>query len=307
MTPANPLDASVADQRKDFLLRYDELTWKEKVSPPKNTLQIFITDKCNLHCPECFYGKWLGTSEMPLGEYEKLVLRHKDAIQKVILLGGEPTLHRKLPQMIEFNAGLGLETTVYTNGVNLKILEELMTNDDLRKMTSIRIGVHGLNVSEKPLVKVPKTDLPVSIVYMLAAYNRKELIDAAAFAEREFNCRAFYISSIREIEKTGSFWFDTENTLPMQTYAETVQEFVENYKGKIPELHLATRGVLVTKEQDFTSVTKCRFGSILGDGSKVIAPLDISINKTSPELTFDSQKCSRHHKCVLQKIVLQKI
>ncbi len=307
MTPAIPLDASAIEQRKDFLLQYDESVWKERVSRPKNTLQIFVTDKCNLRCPECFYGQWLGTSEMPLEEYEKHVLDYKNLIQKVILLGGEPTLHKKLPQMVEFNAGLGLETTVYTNGANLKILNGIMSDPAMKNMVAIRIGVHGLTVSEKPLLKVPETNLPVSIVYTLAAYNHHELIDTASLAERNFDCHAFYISSIREIEKTGSFWLDTENTLPMPIYAQAIQDFVANYKGNIPELHLSTRGVLVTKKQDFTSVTRCRFGSILRDGSKITAPLDISLNRTAPQLAFDEQKCSRHHKCVLQKIVLQRI
>ncbi|MDP4038641.1 MAG: radical SAM protein [bacterium] len=296
-----------SDIRADFLLHYDKSRWKEVVSEPENTLQVFITDRCNLRCPECFYGQWLSTAEMSLEEYKQHVLKYSSQANKVTLLGGEPTLHRKLVEIVEFNASLGLKTTCYTNGIRTKRLEAVMQKPEMAKLTSIRIGIHGLTLSEKPLRDVPKTDIPVTIVYMLAEYNKHELMDAVNFAENNFNCAGFFISSLREIEKTGDYWVDTPRTVPINQYAHIVQSFVDHYNGDVQKLHLSTRGVLVTENQDFMGVTKCRFGSILGDGSKVIAPLDISINRTSPELTFDQQQCVRHHKCVLQKIILERI
>lgn len=301
----NNLDPN--DVRKDFLLEYDDSRWREVVVEPENTLQIFITDRCNLRCPECFYGQWLGSFEMDLETYQAHVLKYADQIKKITLLGGEPTLHKRLAEIIRWNASLGLKTTVYTNGVRIDRLKEVFEDPALAKMVSIRIGVHGLTLSDKPLEGVPKTELPVTVVYMVAEYNKHELMAAASFAEENFNCQGFFISSIREIEKTGDYWEDTAKTVPINEYARAVQEFVRDYRGNIPKLHLSTRGVIVTARQDFTKVTRCRFGSILRDGSKIIAPFDISINRTSPELTFDKQECLRHTKCVLQKVVLERI
>ncbi len=295
------------DVRKNVLLRYDEKRWRESVVEPENTLQIFITDRCNLRCPECFYGQWLGAFEMDLETYKAHVLKYAGQVKKITLLGGEPTLHKKLAEIVRFNAGLGFKTTVYTNGVRIDRLNEICANPDLAEMVSIRIGVHGLTISEKPLREVPKTDLPVTVVYMAAEYNKHEIMAAAHFAEENFNCQGFFISSIREIEKTGDYWLDTPKTIPISNYAGIVQGFVSHYRGGIPKLHLSTRGVIVTGQQDFSKVTRCRFGSILRDGSKIVAPFDISINRASPELAFDKQECLRHTKCVLQKIVLQRI
>ncbi len=293
--------------RENFLLRYDEEKWREEAVDPENTLQIFITDKCNLRCPECFYGQWLGSYEMDLETYKAHVLNYVGQIKKITLLGGEPTLHKQLADIVRFNASMGFKTTVYTNGIRIDRLDEVFADPALAGMVSIRIGVHGLTISDKPLRDVPKTKLPVTVVYMVAEYNKHELMAAARFAEENFNCQGFFISSIREIEKTGSYWLDTAKTIPISNYARIVQAFVDNYHGSIPKLHLSTRGVIITAKQDFSKVTRCRFGSILRDGSKIIAPFDISINRTSPELAFDKQECLRHSKCVLQKVVLQRI
>jgi hypothetical protein len=290
--------------RADIPLSYDETRWKERIACPQNTLQIFVTDKCNLRCPECFYGQFLGTQEIPFAEYQQHILKYKDQVSKVILLGGEPTLHRDLLRMIDFNIAQGLKTTIYTNGHRLKALEAPLRDPVYANAVSIRIGVHGLNVSEKPLNQVKRTELPVTIVYMLARYNVDELMPAAQMAEKDFNCKEFYVSSIREIEKSGGYWEDTDRTIPIPEYAQLVQQFVNDYAGGLRRLHLATRGVLVTKKQDFTGVTTCRFGTILRDGGKIISPFDISVNKRSEDLSFATQPCSRHHKCVLQKIVL---
>jgi len=295
------------NQRKDVLLKYDETRWREKVIIPQNSLQLFITDKCNLRCPECFYGSNLGKLQMSLVDYKRYVIRYKDCVTKVILLGGEPTLHKKLPEMIVFNAELGLKTTLYTNGIRLVRIEELMRDPEMRKWLTIRIGVHGLTVSEKKLNKIVRTDLPVTIVYMLATYNKHEMMSAAEYAEKNFNCEGFFLSSIREMDITGDYWLDTERTIPIQKYARIVQSFVNEYRGNISTLHISTRGVLVTSVQDFTNVKKCRIGSILRDGTRILSPFDISLMKNVSRLTFNTQQCSRHHKCVLQKIVLERI
>ena len=295
------------DAKKDFLLSYDEMSWRERVVIPQNSLQLFITDECNLRCPECFYGGNLGKLQMSLEDYKSYVQKYKDYVMKIILLGGEPTLHKNLSEMIVFNAELGLKTTLYTNGFQLAKIEELMRDSEMNKWLTIRIGVHGLTVSEKKLTNVARTDIPITIVYMLARYNAHELMDATEYAEKNFNCKEFFISSIREIDMTGDYWLDTERTIPIQEYAHIVQCFVDEYRGNISILHISTRGVLVTNKQDFTSVTRCRIGSILRNGMCILSPLDIALMKSASELIFDLQSCFRYHKCVLQKIVLEKV
>lgn len=280
-------------------LRYDETLWEEVAVKPVSTLQLFITNRCNLRCRACFYAKQLGKEEMSMEEYERHIFSAIDSIDKAILLGGEPTLHNSLEEMLRINHNLGLRTTVYTNGAQLKRLEGI----NLRG-TQLRIGVHSAISGEKPLSKVERTSLPVTVVYMLDPSNVGELTDAAKMAESDFNCNRFYVSSIRDISRTGSYWLDSDATITLEKYAEVVQGFVNTYKGKM-ELHIAKRGVLEGKYfREKTST--CRFGNVFPDGRKIICPLDISLGRYSGKLAFGKRQCNKNDSCLLTKIVLRR-
>lgn len=285
--------------RQQFLT-YDKTKWKEFIPRPVNTLQVFITNKCNMRCKACFYAHNLGEKELTLKNYKQLLLKYKPIIKKVILLGGEPTLYKNLNKVIMFNTKLGLRTTVYTNGANLKILKNVNPSQ-----TTIRIGVYGAELTEKPLEDVPYIPFPVTIVYMLRKDNVKELMKTAEMAEQRFNCQKFYISSIRDITMTHDYWRDTKETLPLNKYYQVVQKFIKNYDGNIKEIHIAKRGIIKTEVN--TLVNKCRFGNIFPDMKKIICPLDISKQIYTKELSFGERFCNKNRECILQKIILKRI
>lgn len=281
-------------------LDYDKKKWKEATPEPVNTLQVFITNKCNMRCKACFYAHNLGKKELSFKNYKKILLKYSNNIKKVVILGGEPTLYKNLNKVIDFNTSLGLRTTIYTNGVNLKILK----NANLSK-TTIRIGVYGAELSEKPLEDVPYVPFPVTIVYMLRKDNVKELMKTAEMAEERFNCQKFYISSIRDITMTHDYWKDTKETLPLNEYYKVIQKFLKNYNGNIKEIHIAKRGVITTNNT--SSVNKCRFGNIFPDTRKIICPLDISKQLYTKEFQFNKRFCNKNKECILQKIILKRV
>lgn len=126
----------------------------------------------------------------------------------------------------------------------------------------------------------------------------------AMMAEKKFDCQGFYISSIRDIAVTQDYWKDTKETLNLEGYFKAVQNFVKNYNGRIPRLHIARRGIIIGNKQ---KVTKCRFGNIFPDNKKIICPLDISKKLYSKELMFNKRPCNKNKECILQKIVLEKV
>ena len=287
----------------EFQLNYDKSKWREIIKRPVKTLQVFITNQCNKRCAGCFYQDNLGKGEISLEEYRHLLEKYSKGIDRLTLLGGEPTLHRDLFHMIEFNQDLGLKTTIYTNGFNLKALENINLRD-----VDIRLGVLGLFHGEKKLSEIGKTSIPITIVYMLRKNNIDELMQAAAYAEQNFNCQGFYISSIRDIHATKSYWKDTEDTLELEAYARVVQDFVKNYEGDIKRMHLARRGILTTENiPNYPKIDSCRFLNIFPDQKKIICPFDISLEIYSDDYEFNTRKCNKNPECLLQKIVLEKI
>jgi MoaA/NifB/PqqE/SkfB family radical SAM enzyme len=287
---------------KPRILNYDPQKWEEIKPLPVNTLQIFITNKCNLRCNSCFYEHQLNNSEISFDEYKKIVFAYKPSIEKVVLMGGEPTLHNDINRMIAFNTFVGLKTTIYTNGLNLSVLEKASL---LR--TSIRIGIYGATKTEKPLNKVKNTDLPVTIIYMLRNDNVDEILRTAETAEKRFNCKGFYISSIRDIRQTNDYWKDTEETLPLDEYYEVVQEFINFYNGNIPYIHISRRGIIKPTKPSNEPIAQCRFGNIFPENKKIICPLDISKESYVDELNFNKRNCNKCDECLLQKIILRNI
>lgn len=285
-------------ERKIHRLIYDRQKWEEKIAEPLMTLQLFITDRCNLRCRGCFYARRLGRMEMTFDDYRRHVLGHLPlGVKKIILLGGEPTLHADICRMLDFNRARGLKTTIYTNGFGLEKLE----GTDLSRC-EVRIGVYGHQNSERPLVKIWKPDFPVTFVYMLRRNNVDELMSAARAMEEKFGGKKLFISCIRDILKTQDYWKDTAETLPLDEYFAVVQDFVLKYGGRM-EIHIARRGVIETDVAQ-EPVRHCRFGNIFPDGQKIICPFDISRGITADKLRFGAKPCNKNRECLLRKIVL---
>ena len=87
-----------------------------------NTLQMFITNICTMKCKGCFARNIMSddVDVMPIDEYitaiDSLLMKGGE---KVNLLGGEPTLHPLLKDIIQINKDAKLRTTIYTNGGNM--------------------------------------------------------------------------------------------------------------------------------------------------------------------------------------------
>jgi len=176
-----------------MILKYDKTKWVEVHSAPVNTLQMFITDRCNMRCPGCFYQHRLGKSAMSMEQYQGTVEDHLGDIGKVIILGGEPTLHPDLGKMIDLNNRYGLRTTIYTNACKLYKL----SGTDLSR-TSIRIDIKDYQSVEVPAAYA---GLPVILVFMLRSDNTHLLMPFAEKIEH-LGFKKMFISGIRDIHET---------------------------------------------------------------------------------------------------------
>ncbi len=296
------------NKKQKLFLKYDKNKWNEIFVDPKPTLQLFITNKCNKRCSGCFYQDYLDSnSEMNFTDYKTKIAEHP-FIKKIILLGGEPTMHSELEKILNYNNEQNLKTTIYTNGFNLKKLENM--NEEELKNIDLRIGVLGLKGHEKSLSEI-STNLPATIVYMLRKNNLDQLLQTMEFAEKNFNCNNFYISSIRDIAVTKDFWADTKETISMEEYADFVQTSLDKYEGNIKRLHIARRGILTTDQiEKYAEIRSCRFLNIFPNNKKTICPLDISLNiKENIDEKFHgfyARPCNKNYECIMQKIVLEK-
>lgn len=100
--------------------------------PGKIACTVF-TGGCNMRCPYCHNGSLaLGQGEMNISAEELLAFlgSRVGRLDGVCISGGEPTLHRDLPELIREIKALGFKVKLDTNGTNPEMLLSLI-NDGL--------------------------------------------------------------------------------------------------------------------------------------------------------------------------------
>ena len=114
------------------------------------TVNWHFIDQCNMKCRFCFADKSCKKSQ---NSY-RVVLDHCQAFDRINFVGGEPTIDPNFFDMVEYAQGLGLKTSLVTNGFfavrNPKIFESCFSKmstvglsiDSLIHDTNIKIGRH---------------------------------------------------------------------------------------------------------------------------------------------------------------------
>lgn len=293
----------------------------------RNTLQVFITNKCNLNCDGCFSRKIKSPTDfMSATEYSNAI---KDFVLKegeqVNILGGEPLLHNFLKNFIAINMSYGLKTTVYSNGTLLhadkkyKTISTLLeTEGGIKKYMSsdskyspyakYRISLYGKEGGYKDIKSIchlAGTYIPIDICFMVSKKTTvEELVDTANIIEKEFNCKVFFISSIRELDnEKQDFFEDTSITMPVIDYKNLVHDFLNKYKGNM-EIHISKRGVF----ESTTSIAcnKCRFANYFIGGKIIQCPYDTVNLKYQDDYDFGSRFCQHNNSCLMSKIILKR-
>lgn len=112
------------------------------IQPRPRRITIAITAHCNLRCIGCRYGRdFMVGKQLTLGEVRDLLDDARAAgVELVRLYGGEPLLHRDLPEMVRHSVRLGLATYITTNGLLLRQKIDALYDAGLRNIT---IGFYG--------------------------------------------------------------------------------------------------------------------------------------------------------------------
>lgn len=90
---------------------------------------IAITTYCNLHCPYCFANEMIETEQknnIEISRFKEIVnwlTNNPTPIGRIGIIGGEPTLHPKFNEILEYLEKISLEKNIpsilFTNGIYL--------------------------------------------------------------------------------------------------------------------------------------------------------------------------------------------
>ena len=269
----------------------------------RNTLQVFITNRCNLSCKGCFARFVMneGSSDISLEEYRNAVSEFlKKGGEQINLLGGEPLLHPDLRDIVDINRKLRIKTTIYTNGSFL-----CNYNKQDFKDIKLRVSLYCKNGSIKSVDSLPKTDMPIEVCYMVSKKTiLKGLLDSANHIEENYNCNVFFISSIRELNNKRQEFFDnTDLTMNLLKYKEIIHKFLQSYEGDM-EIHISKRGVFESTKT--LAEHKCRFANYFVGRRIIQCPYDVVSLKFQGDYQFNQRNCRQNNTCLMSKIILKR-
>lgn len=109
-----------------------------------NTLNIYITNACNLRCQHCFVNAGIPLrNELSLDEWEKVLETFRAAGGKAVTItGGEPAIRHDLPIIVKKAANIGLNVTILTNGI---LWNELLIKSIAPFVSEVQISLDGVD------------------------------------------------------------------------------------------------------------------------------------------------------------------
>jgi MoaA/NifB/PqqE/SkfB family radical SAM enzyme len=270
----------------------------------RNTLQVFITNVCNMRCDGCFARKVMADSSdqyIELAEYKKAIRTFLQRMGKQInILGGEPLLHPQLIEILDVNRKHKIKTTIYTNGTLL----DKYTPTDFDNI-KLRISIYS-RAGKKGAYNIPDVGIPFDANFMISKNSTvDEMLDIANHVESFYKCKVFYISSIRELDNPRhEFFDDTPNTMPVIQYKELIHKFLFEYSGRV-DIHISKRGVFESTK--VLPDIRCRFANYLIGGRIIQCPYDLINLKYQPDYSFNERYCRQNSSCLMSKVIYRPI
>ena len=147
---------------------------------------------CDFRCPFCHNFELIDGSAPPVmddGELLAFLSRRRGLLDGVAVTGGEPCLHRELPELLEKIRAMGFATKLDTNGCHPDLLEEILTR---RLADYVAMDVKNSPAKYAAACGVEQVDLA-------AVYRSVELLKTAA-PDYEFRTTV-----VRELHEESDF------------------------------------------------------------------------------------------------------
>lgn len=96
---------------------------------PDRISTVLFTPRCNLRCPYCHNWRIVLNPNPPsLKEEEvfRILENRRKYVESVVITGGEPTIHREIPEFLKKLKEKGFSVKLDTNGFFPEVLEECL-------------------------------------------------------------------------------------------------------------------------------------------------------------------------------------
>ncbi|MGI6069576.1 MAG: anaerobic ribonucleoside-triphosphate reductase activating protein [Blautia sp.] len=140
--------------------------------PGKVAATVFL-DGCNYRCPFCHNGPLVlspgSEPAIPPEEFTTFLKKRQNILQGICVTGGEPTLHKELPALLEHIRSFGYAIKLDTNGSRPEVLQRLH-KEGLIDMVAMDIKSSKENYSKVCGIRYPDLSaIEASVEYLMAS------------------------------------------------------------------------------------------------------------------------------------------
>jgi SynChlorMet cassette radical SAM/SPASM protein ScmF len=201
---------------------------------------MYLTEGCNMKCRHCWLAPKFETPEHQHGHLDFDLLRSTVwqakplGLTRVKLTGGEPLLHPRIGEILDFIKGEDLSLTVETNGVLCS--PELATQLAAAKRPSISVSLDGADAathewvrgiagsfaaSTRGVANLASAGLKPQIIMSVMRHNRNQMEALVAMAE-DLGAGSVKFNIVMPTER-GEAMHDNGETLGISELVETGQ------------------------------------------------------------------------------------
>lgn len=178
------------------------------------TLQLYLTNACNLRCPHCYmFAGQKSKNELSTEEIFSVIDGYKgQGGEKVTLTGGEVTMRKDLAEIVRYASNAGLKVRILTNGTawNPELIDNVSPY-----LSSVQISIDGF--SEKTNAKVRGAG---SFSISLSALDR-------------------FISNNVPSEVSVTPYYDDDFESYVESFADFAKSLTTKYAGKKFKINFA--------------------------------------------------------------------
>jgi len=146
-------------------------------------IQFYPTLRCNQSCEFCFNRSMPFLPDMSFDDFkvmlEKLVALR---VRTLDIIGGEPTLHTQITDIVQQTVQRGLNVNISSNGTNISVLENLL---GIGNTVTIGISINDRETLERVAGFVRKNEVVVKSVFR-PSMDEAFIHDILALKPRKF-------------------------------------------------------------------------------------------------------------------------
>jgi|AntRauTorcE11897_2_1112592.scaffolds.fasta_scaffold00063_35 organic radical activating enzyme len=290
------------------MIKYQHVTisddkWElDTKSTNEKSLQLFISNKCNLNCENCF-SKNLTDEQKKDMKLEDIValVKQNPGFRRVNLMGGEPLIHKNINEIITNIKKInGRRISIFTNALMLNRLKSKC--EPVRLAVSFHELQHSVP-SRKPLIPVlnilneyHNRGSEVVLIFLIDSYNCNKVKDVVNYIDKN----VLWIKTLRIglMRNEDDYWNDNSpGVISFEKYKDIIQNLVNTYEGRL-SFEILTKGVLIfnNNKQDGCSVD--RFRNVYTDLTYTDCVMGVSSNLHKP-VSEDKKFLPSHKTCNL--------